>query len=163
PGPHSRSALVPRGRRRNRWIGPIGSCASLCRLPREGRRTLSPASSPSSSRKSGASKSSSRTGEAPAPISAMKWSPGPIPMVTRCCLPPHPSRSTAVFTAHSATIRLRILRRSPSFPGFHCFSHAREKQCQHDTECKDEKGLERIHEKNQRDGRQERRVKRDGF
>jgi hypothetical protein len=31
-------------------------------------------------------------------------------------------------------------------------SHAGEKQCQHDTECKDEKGLERIHEKNQRDG-----------
>jgi hypothetical protein len=41
--------------------------------------------------------------------------------------------------------------------------HAREKQCQHDTERKDEKVLERIHEKNQRNGRQERRIKRDGF
>src|SRR5262249_7014112 len=50
----------------------------------------------------------------------MKWSPGPIPMATRCCLPPHRSQSTAVFTARSATIRLRILRQSPSFPGFHC-------------------------------------------
>src|SRR5262245_31430771 len=80
---------MPRGRRRNRWIGPIESCASLCRLPPEDRQTLLPASSPSSSRKSGASKLSSRTGEAPAPISEMKWPPDPILMATRCCLPRH--------------------------------------------------------------------------
>ena len=67
-----------------------------------------------------ASKSSSRTGEAPAPISEMKWPPDPILMATRCCLPRHPSLSTAVFTARSATIRLRILRQCPSSLGFHC-------------------------------------------
>jgi hypothetical protein len=60
---------------------------------------------------------------APAPISTMKWSPGPIPMATRRCLPPHPSRSTAVFTAHSATNRLRILRQSPSFPVYSSEGH----------------------------------------
>jgi hypothetical protein len=92
---------VPRGRRRNRWIGRIESCVSSCRSPREDQQTLSPASSPSRSRKSGPSKPSSRTGEAPAPISVMKWSPGPIPMATRCCLPPHHSQSTAVFSSLS--------------------------------------------------------------
>ena len=40
---------------------------------------------------------------------------------------------------------------------------ARKKECQHDTEYKDEKGLERIDKKDERDGREERCVKRDGF
>jgi hypothetical protein len=53
---------------------------------------------------------------------------------------------------------LQHLHAAQRFPG-----HARKKQCQGDAECKDEKWLERIHEKNQGDGRQERRVKRDGF
>ena len=61
---------------------------------------------------------------------------------------------------HEANSR-SLLQHFRAAQGF--FRHAREKQCQHDTECKDEKGLERIHDKNQRDGRQERRVKRDGF
>src|SRR5215210_1178485 len=42
-------------------------------------------------------------------------------------------------------------------------SHPRKKQCQHDAECKDEKRLKRIHDKNQRDRRLERRIKRDAF
>jgi hypothetical protein len=57
--------------------------------------------------------------------------------------------------SHSLLQHLHAVQRFPS--------HARKKQCQHDTEYKDEKGLQRIHKKDQRDGRQERSVKRDGF
>jgi len=39
----------------------------------------------------------------------------------------------------------------------------RKKLCQHDAEYKDEEWLERIYEKNQRNGREERRVKGDSF
>ena len=43
------------------------------------------------------------------------------------------------------------------------FRHPRKEQSEQYTECKDEKGLERIHDKHQCDGRQERRVERDSF
>jgi hypothetical protein len=52
---------------------------------------------------------------------------------------------------HEANSR-SLLQHLHAAQGF--LRHAREKQSQHDTECKDEKGLERIHEKDQCDGRQ---------
>ena len=87
---------------------PTVRCGSSSPTRRAARPTSSPASWRRRCRRRWAARSSSRTGAAPAAISAWALSRAPIPTATPSCSRPAPIRSIPASTTRCPTIRSRI-------------------------------------------------------